>query len=93
VSLLALALLGPVVWPWYETWGIAVMATAASAYGAWKRWVVVGLSALGAIADFPSSRVLFGGTPGLVVAGWAVVVFGAVCYFRFVVLRTGEPVT
>jgi hypothetical protein len=92
VSLLTLALLGPVVWPWYETWGIALMASAAGGAGALKRQIIIGLSTLGAVADFPSSRILFGGTRGLVVAGWAVLVVGAACYFWFVILRPREPV-
>jgi hypothetical protein len=85
VSFLTLALLGPVVWPWYETWGIALMSTAPDAFGQWKRRLVIGLSVLGCIADFPSGRILSGGSPALVVAGWAVLGLCACLFFRVVV--------
>lgn len=87
VSLLAFALLGPVVWPWYETWGILLMATAADEAGRWEGRLVVGLSALGCFADFPSARVLVGAAPALVAAGWTVLVLAAAAYLRFEVAR------
>ncbi len=87
VSFLGLALLGPVVWPWYETWGIVVMSTAADNFGRWKRAFVIGLSGLGCFADFPSATVLVGGSPALVGAGWTAFVLGAASYFCFGVGR------
>jgi alpha-1,6-mannosyltransferase len=50
-SLLAVVLLGPIVWPWYETWGLVVLAFAVDR---WSRRVVVALATLGTFATFPS---------------------------------------
>ncbi|HEY1827394.1 MAG TPA: polyprenol phosphomannose-dependent alpha 1,6 mannosyltransferase MptB [Acidimicrobiales bacterium] len=55
LTLLALALLGPVVWGWYVTWGIVVLAPAAT--GALRKfsmflsayWTFVGAAALTAV--------------------------------------------
>lgn len=87
VSFLALAILGPVVWPWYETWGILLMSTAAGRFQCWKRALIIGLSALGCVADFPSAKIAFGGSPVLVATGWAVLVIGAAGYLCFGVAR------
>jgi hypothetical protein len=50
-SLLAVVFLGPIVWPWYETWGLVVLALATDA---WSRRVVLVLSALGCFATVPA---------------------------------------
>jgi hypothetical protein len=50
-SLLAVVLLGPIVWPWYETWGLVFLAFAVDP---WSRRVVVALVTLGTFATFPS---------------------------------------
>jgi alpha-1,6-mannosyltransferase len=50
-TLLAVAVLGPVVWPWYETWGLAVVAITART--AARRAVLV-ISAVGCFATIPS---------------------------------------
>jgi alpha-1,6-mannosyltransferase len=50
-SLLAVVLLGPIVWPWYETWGLVVLAFAVDR---WSRRVVVVLATLATFATFPS---------------------------------------
>ena len=90
-SLLALALLGPVVWPWYETWGILLIAAAANELAAWKRVVVIALSVLGCFADFPSAGVLGGGSPGFVVGCWAIVALVALGSLTYQFLRKTEP--
>jgi alpha-1,6-mannosyltransferase len=58
-SLLAFVVLGPVVWPWYETWGIVFLAVAA---GTLARRVILILSAVGCFATVPSHLALT--TPG-----------------------------
>jgi len=76
-SLLAFALLGPVVWPWYETWGIAFLAV--GAHRAALRTVVL-LSALGCVADVTAPGLLVSAPPALVVAGWVAVAGAAAWY-------------
>jgi hypothetical protein len=49
-TLLAVAVLGPVVWPWYETWGLALVAVTART--AARRAVLV-ISAVGCFATIP----------------------------------------
>jgi alpha-1,6-mannosyltransferase len=49
-TLLAAAVLGPVVWPWYETWGLALVAVTART--AARRAVLV-ISAAGCFATIP----------------------------------------
>ena len=44
--LLALVLLGPILWPWYLTWGLAVLAPTA---GRWTRRAVIALAVGGAL--------------------------------------------
>jgi hypothetical protein len=50
-SLLSVALLGPIVWPWYETWGLAFLALAPTR---WSRRAVLGLSILACFATLPA---------------------------------------
>jgi alpha-1,6-mannosyltransferase len=54
-SLLAVVLLGPIVWPWYETWGIVFLAFAVDR---WSRRAVIVLVTLGTFATFPSGLAL-----------------------------------
>lgn len=83
-AFLALALLGPVVWPWYETWGIVLLGVGTGALKGRGPVVLAALSALGCIADFPSARVLASGSPWLVAAGWTAValVLAAAAYLN-----------
>ncbi len=67
-SLLAFVLLGPVVWPWYATWGLVFLAVVAEG---WVLALVVGLSVVGCFADVPKPRELVTGNPVLVTVGWA----------------------
>jgi hypothetical protein len=89
-SLLVFALLGPVVWPWYETWGLVVLAVVA---GRWLVRLVFVLSALACVVDVPSPRLLVTGNPLLVASCWAVlaVAVGIFGYFRVVpAIRPGR---
>ncbi|MGD0441482.1 MAG: polyprenol phosphomannose-dependent alpha 1,6 mannosyltransferase MptB [Acidimicrobiales bacterium] len=73
-SLLLFALLGPVVEPWYETWGLVVLAVVAER---WTLRLVFGLSSLACFADMPPARSLAAPDPVLTVICWTVLV-GAV---------------
>ena len=50
-SLLAVVFLGPIVWPWYETWGLVFLALAADV---WSRRVVLVLSTVACFATVPA---------------------------------------
>ena len=50
-SLLAVVFLGPIVWPWYETWGLVFLALAADA---WSPRVVLVLSSVACFATVPA---------------------------------------
>jgi alpha-1,6-mannosyltransferase len=65
-SLLAVVLLGPIVWPWYESWGIAFLAVAADRWS--RRWTVL-LSVLACFATVPTGVTLSGAGLLLVLAG------------------------
>jgi alpha-1,6-mannosyltransferase len=54
-SLLAVVLLGPIVWPWYETWGLAALAIADDRWS--QRWVLA-VSAIACFATIPSGIAL-----------------------------------
>ena len=43
--------LGPIVWPWYETWGLVLLGVAADV---WSRRVVLVLSAVACFATVPA---------------------------------------
>jgi alpha-1,6-mannosyltransferase len=67
-SLLAFVVLGPVVWPWYETWGFVFLAVVA------EGWVVAFIliaSAVACLADVPRPDLLVSGNPVLVALCWA----------------------
>ncbi len=51
--LLALVLLGPILWPWYLTWALAVLAPTA---GRWTRRAVIILAIGGALVGAPDVR-------------------------------------
>jgi alpha-1,6-mannosyltransferase len=73
-SLLAVVFLGPVVWPWYETWGLVFLALAIDV---WSRRVVLVASAVACFATVPS-HVSAGATEVVVVAAVLIVVAGGV---------------
>jgi hypothetical protein len=77
-SLLAFVVLGPVVWPWYETWGFVFLAVVA------EGWVVAFIliaSAVACLADVPHPHLLVSGNPVVVVLCWAGLA-GAVVLYR-----------
>src|ERR1019366_9153447 len=71
-SLLAVVFLGPIVWPWYETWGLVFLALATDV---WSRRVVLVASAVACFATVPS-HVSAGATEVVVVAAVLIVVAG-----------------
>jgi hypothetical protein len=56
LTLLFLALLGPVVWAWYVTWGVVVLATVAA--GRMRSWLIV-ISTFWAFAGMASMHSVF----------------------------------
>jgi hypothetical protein len=66
-SLLVFVLLGPVVWPWYETWGFVFLAVIAEA---WTLRLLLALSAVACFADLASLRFYETNGPALAIVGW-----------------------
>ncbi len=56
-SLLVFVVLGPVVWPWYETWGFVILAVVAEG---WTLRLLLFLSAVACFADVPAAQILPG---------------------------------
>jgi len=73
-SLLAFVVFGPVIWPWYETWGFVFLAVMAEA---WTLRIVLALSAVACFADVPGARFFGTSDPVLAVICWGCLV-GAV---------------
>lgn len=86
-SLLAFVVLGPVVWPWYETWGFVFLAVVAER---WTLRLLLVLSAIGCFADVPHPGFLIAGNPILVSTCW-VCLAGAIGLF--VVVRVVPAVS
>jgi hypothetical protein len=76
-SLLVFVVLGPVIWPWYETWGFVFLAVIAEA---WTLRLLLALSAIACFADLPSIRFYEAADPILAVACWTLLVGGIVIY-------------
>jgi alpha-1,6-mannosyltransferase len=76
-SLLAFVVLGPVVWPWYETWGFVFLAVVAEG---WTLRLLLILSAVGCFADVPGTRFLGAPDPVVTVVAWAVLVGAVAAY-------------
>jgi len=85
-SLLVFAVLGPVVWPWYETWGFVFLAVVAEG---WTLRIMLVLSALACFADVPAARFLGAANPALTIACWVCLVGVVTAY---AVIRV-NPVT
>jgi hypothetical protein len=83
-SLLAFAVLGPVVWPWYETWGLVFLAIVAER---WTLRLLLVVSAVACFADVPSPGLLIAANPILVSLCWACL---AGLIGLFVVLRRAD---
>ena len=82
-SLLAFVVLGPVVWPWYETWGFVFLAVVPEA---WTLRLLLGLSAVACFADLPGVRYYEAAEPLLAIVCWVILVslFLAYGIFRLV---------
>jgi hypothetical protein len=65
ISLLAIVFLGPIVWPWYETWGLVFLAFVAQL---WARRLLLVLTAVGCFATVPAHVTLTAGEVLLLVA-------------------------
>jgi alpha-1,6-mannosyltransferase len=76
-SLLAVALLGPDIWPWYETWGIVILAVAADR---WTLRILLVLSAEACFTDFPTGQLLHDPHPIVTIACWTALLGAAVIY-------------
>jgi alpha-1,6-mannosyltransferase len=76
-SLLAFVVLGPVVWPWYETWGFVFLAVIAEA---WTLRLLLGLSAIACFADLPSARYYGASDPALVILCWTLLAAVIIAY-------------
>ena len=66
-SLVAFVVFGPVIWPWYETWGFVFLAVVAEA---WTLRIVLAFSALACFADVPGARFFGTNDPVLAVICW-----------------------
>jgi alpha-1,6-mannosyltransferase len=86
-SLLAIVVLGPVIWPWYETWGFVFLAVVAEG---WTLRLVLGLSAIACFADVPGARFFDPTDPLLALVCWVCLV-GAASAYVMVRLRPTWP--
>lgn len=68
-SLFAFVLLGPVVWPWYESWPFVFLAVIAEG---WTLRLVAALSAAACFATMPSPRLLTSAAAPDLAIGWGV---------------------
>ena len=90
--LVALVLLGPILWPWYLTWGLAVLAPTA---GRWTRRLVITLAIGGALVGATAvvravaAWASFGAAGALLV----LVVLVAVAVVPFSRQKGGHPAT
>ena len=64
-GLLSFAVLGPVVWPWYESWGVALLAVGSTRIG---RAAIFAVSAIACYATFPSHLALSNGETAFLIA-------------------------
>jgi alpha-1,6-mannosyltransferase len=77
LSLLVFVVLGPVVWPWYEAWGIVFLAVVAEG---WTLRIILGLSVVACFADVPGLRLLGANDPVLTIAGWACLIVVVIAF-------------
>lgn len=87
-SLLVFVLLGPVVWPWYETWGFVFLAVIAEG---WTLRLLLALSAVACFADLPSVRFFAATGPALAIVCWIALV-GLIIAYGAVRLAPAIPI-
>ena len=76
-SLLISVALGPVIWPWYETWGFVFLGVIAEG---WTLRVLLAFSAIACFADLPSLHFFDTTNPVLPIVSWTVLVGLVVAY-------------
>lgn len=76
-SLLAFVVLGPVVWPWYETWGFVFLAVIAEA---WTLRLLLALSGIACFADLPRVRYYEAAEPILAIVCWLLLAALVIAY-------------
>jgi alpha-1,6-mannosyltransferase len=76
-SLLAFVVLGPVVWPWYETWSFVFLAVVAEA---WTLRLFLALSSVACFADLPSVRYYEADEPVLAIVCWVILASLVIAY-------------
>ena len=86
-SLVVCVVLGPVVWPWYETWGFVFLAVIAEG---WTLRILLAFSAVACFADLPPARFFGTSSPVLAVVCW-VGLLGAVLAYVAVRLIPSLP--
>jgi alpha-1,6-mannosyltransferase len=84
-SMLAVVVLGPVVWPWYETWGFVLLAVVAEA---WTLRLVMVASAISCFANIPGLHYFTSKNPALTIVSWTLLAGMIVVYG---VLRMAPP--
>ena len=76
-SLVVFVVLGPVIWPWYETWGFVVLAVIAEG---WTLRILLAFSAIACFADVPPARFFGTSSPVLAVVCWACLLGAVLAY-------------
>jgi hypothetical protein len=76
-SLLVFVILGPVIWPWYETWGFVFLAVVAEG---WTLRLLLALSAIACFADLPPVRYYQTTEPFLSIVCWTLLVGIIIAY-------------
>ncbi len=76
-SLLAFVVLGPVIWPWYETWGFVFLAVVAEA---WTLRMLLAFSAVACFADVPSVHTYDTSNPLIAMVCWCILLGSIVAY-------------
>jgi hypothetical protein len=87
-SLLVFVILGPVVWPWYETWGFVFLAVVAEG---WTLRLLLFLSAMACFADVPAARDLTGTSPVVSAICWLALAGGLAAYVVIRLLPSAVP--
>jgi alpha-1,6-mannosyltransferase len=76
-SLVVFVVLGPVIWPWYETWGFVFLAVIAEG---WTLRILLAFSAIACFADLPPTRFFGTSSPVLAVVCWACLLGAVLAY-------------